>query len=347
MTENAASSTAFPPARLPDPVAFLAEIAARRGWGFEVLDPHSGYLCEVSDGVNAFLSGAGKVPAYPLNGATASGIASDKTHTARLLARAGVRTPKGEHFFTTDRFSAKRAPGRRIDAAVAYADALGYPVFVKPNDGSCGAFADAAYDGADVARLLETMAAAHPVAVVQEMLYGREYRIFVVDGEPLLAYERRSGGLTGDGTSTLGALLALQNQALTADGMTPTLADSPFLQQRLKAEDLSLDAVLPAGRTFQASARRNVSAGAEVGDFTDAFSDALRAYARTAAQAVGLRVCGLDVVTPTDLTAVDDFTTLEVNSNPSLSGLAKSGRRDAVLATWERIADVWFSERRR
>lgn len=332
---------------LPDPVAFLAEIAARRGWRFNVLDPHSGYLCEVSDGRNAFLSGAGKISAYPLNAAAAASIASDKTHTARLLTRAEIRTPRGEHFFTTDRFSAKRAPGRRIDDAVTYAQSLGYPVFVKPNDGSCGAFADAAYDDGDVARLLAAMADVHPVGIVQEMLHGREYRIFVIDGEPVMAYERRSGGLIGDGAATVADLLAGHNQTLIADGMTPTAADSPFLQRRLAAEGLALSDVLPMGRSFQASARRNVSAGAAVGDFTRQFSDALRSYARTAAQAIGVRVCGLDVMTPTDLTDVDGFVLLEVNSNPSLSGVAKAGWRDDALAAWERIAETWFREQRR
>lgn len=330
--------------KLPDPVAFLAEVAARRGWSFELLDPHSGYLCEVSDGRNAFLSGAGKVSAYPLNAATAASIASDKTHTARLLARAGLRTPHGEHFFTTDRFSAKRAPGRRTEEAVAFAEALGYPVFVKPNDGSCGAFADAAFDGADVRRLLAAMADAHPVAVVQEMLAGREFRVFVLDGEPVFAYERRAGGLTGDGVATFGDLLARANAALVADGMTPIPVDSPYLRRRMDAAGVSLASVPPAGTVLQASPRRNISTGATVGDFTDRFTAEFRTYARTAARAAGLRVCGLDVITPGGLDQLDGMTLLEVNSNPSLSGLAQSGRRDAVLAIWERIAETWFKE---
>lgn len=330
--------------KLPDPVAFLADVAARRGWEFTLLDPDSGYLCQVSDGRNAFLSGAGKVSAYPLNAATAASIASDKTHTARLLARAGLRTPQGEHFFTTDRFSAKRPPGRRAGEAAAYAERLGFPVFVKPNDGSCGAYADAAFNGADVRRLLDAMAESHPVALVQELLSGREFRVFVLDGAPLFAYERRAGGLVGDGAATIADLLARGNRALVADGMTPTPLDSPYLRHRLTATGLTLESVLPAGAAFQASPRRNISAGASVADFTADFSPAFRAYARTAAAALGLRVCGLDVVSPDDLRAPEGLTLLEVNSNPSLSGLAQSGRRGVVLDAWERIADTWFKE---
>jgi glutathione synthase/RimK-type ligase-like ATP-grasp enzyme len=332
---------------LPDPVSFLAEVSRRRGWRFDCLDPHSGYLCEVSDGENAFLSGAGKLSAYPLNQATAATIASDKAHTARLLARRGVRVPVGEHFFTTPRFQAKRGPGRMADQAAAYAEYLGYPVFIKPNDGSCGAYADIAYDGDDVRRLLAAMAHAHPVALAQELLHGKEYRVFVVDGEPLLAYERRAGNLIGDGASTVAELLAAQNAALVADGMTPTPDDSPYLRRRLAAQELTLASVLPAGALLQVSARRNVSAGGEVGAFTQSFSADFRAVSEKIAGAVGLRVCGFDVVTAHDLHEVDRWTVLEINSNPSLSGVAKAGYREAVLTVWERIAATWFEEAKR
>lgn len=330
--------------KLPDPVSFLAEVAARRGWICEILDQHAGYLCRVSDGRNGFLSGAGKVCAYPLNAAGPAAIAADKTHTANLLTRAGIRTPRGEHFFTTHRFQAKRPPGRMADEAMAFAAGLGFPVFVKPNDGSCGAYADAAYGPDDVRRLLADMAHAHAVAVVQELLSGREYRIFVIDGEPVMAYERRAGGLTGDGVHSLGALLEQQNRRLIADGMTPIPADSPFLRRQLAARRLTLADIPPAGTALPVSPRRNISAGAAVGDFTDRFGDGLRDYARRVAAAINLRVCGIDVMTPGDLRDIGDFVVLEVNSNPSLSGVAAAGYRDAVLAAWERIAAIWFEE---
>ena len=41
--------------KLPDPVAFLADVAVRRGWEFTLLDTDSGFLCEVSDGRKACL----------------------------------------------------------------------------------------------------------------------------------------------------------------------------------------------------------------------------------------------------------------------------------------------------
>ena len=282
--------------------------------------------------------------AYPLNAATAASIASDKTHTARLLARAGVRTPRGEHFFTTDRFSARRPPGRRADEAAAYAERLGFPVFVKPNDGSCGAYADAAFNGGDVRRLLDAMADAHPVALVQEMLSGREFRVLVVDGAPLFAYERRAGGLVGDGAATVAELLARGNRLLVADGMTPIAADSPYLANRLATDGLTLETILPAGAVLQASPRRNISAGAAVGDFTDDFTPAFKAYARTAAAALGLRVCGLDVMSLDDLRDPGAFSILVVKSKPSQSGHAQSGRRGQVIDGRERVADTWFKE---
>ncbi|WP_029006808.1 hypothetical protein [Azospirillum halopraeferens] len=330
------------PAPVPDTLSFLTEVCARRGWRLSVLDEHSGYLAAVSDGRAEFLTGAGAVCAYPLNGATAATIANDKAHTALLARRAGLRVPRGEHFFVTPRYRGVRGPGREIHDAVRYAADLGFPVFVKPNAGSRGAFADVAYDANDLIHQCAAMAAQHPVALVQEVVAGPEYRILVLDGDVPFLYRRTGSVLTGDGRSTVAQLLAAVNRRLEEDGLPPIALDGPFLTRALATAGLAADGVPETGRTVEYAARRNVSGGGGVGEFRDAVPPAVTDYARRAAAAVGLRLCGIDVIAANGLDP-DGFTLLEINANPGLGGVARAGHRAAVLDLWERIADTWFA----
>ncbi|MGQ9369938.1 ATP-grasp domain-containing protein [Azospirillum sp. A39] len=328
---------------LPDTIGFLQEVCARRGYRLTILDEHSAYLAAVSDGRSEFLTGAGAVCAYPLNGATAATIANDKAHTALLARRAGIRVPRGEHFFVTPRYRGVRGPGKEIHDAVRYAQALGFPVFVKPNAGSRGAFADVAYDENDLIHQCAAMAPQHPVALVQEVVEGAEYRIVVLDGEALFLYRRTGSVLVGDGVATIGGLLAALNARLHAEGLPPVAAESPFLGRSLRTAGASLDTVLERGRPLEYAARRNVSGGGGVGEFLAAVPAPVAGYARRVAAAVGLRVCGIDVVAAEGLDPAA-FTLLEVNANPGLGGVARAGHRAAVLDLWERVCGTWFAE---
>ncbi|HYH19276.1 MAG TPA: hypothetical protein VD995_11730 [Azospirillum sp.] len=329
---------------LPDQIAFLDEVCRRRGYRMTILDEHSAYLIAVSDGTREFVTGAGMVNAYPINNATAATIATDKAHTYTLARRAGFRVPRGGHFFVTRRFRDLRAPGREIHDAVLYAQSLGFPVFVKPNDGSRGAHADIVHDENDLIHHCAAMAAEHSVALVQEVLHGVEFRIVAVDGEALFLYRRDQGGLVGDGVSTVGDLVAAANARLVGEGLTPVSPDASYLREALKQAGLDLAGVPPAGFVLPITARRNISGGGRVSGFATDMSDALRDYVRRLSAVVGLRVCGIDVFSRTAEPDPDGFTLLEVNANPSLSGVAKAGHREEVLRLWERVCALRFAE---
>lgn len=59
---------------------------------------------------------------------------------------------------------------------------------------------------------------------------------------------------------------------------------------------------------------------------------------------LGLRIAGIDVFSDQGVDNPDCFTVLEVNSNPGLSNLYKSGHHNEVMGIWDRIMDSYFGK---
>src|SRR5262245_3116 len=118
---------------MTDPARYAADAAQAIGATFEDLDNGAGYLFRVSKGSRSLVAGAGSVCSFPINSATAFTLSRDKAHTKTVLIAAGLPVIPGGLFFAHKRRAGLRGPGREAEDARAFAEKLGYPVFVKPN----------------------------------------------------------------------------------------------------------------------------------------------------------------------------------------------------------------------
>jgi glutathione synthase/RimK-type ligase-like ATP-grasp enzyme len=332
------------PPSTPDPVRYVHAVCRARGWRFELVDRHSGYLAVVSDGRRSFVTGGGRVCAWPLNSATALTVATDKSHAALLLARAGLRVPVGEHFFVRREGRAIRGPGRELGDALAYAARLGWPVFVKPNDGARGALVERVADEPALRRHLRRLARVTHVALVQAPVPGDEYRVFVLDGAARFAWRRTTPHLVGDGRRTLRALLRAHDARLRDHSLTPDGPGSTVLAEACARVGIGPRDVVPAGLRLPLSARRNLSTGGAVADFTAEVPAPAAELAARAAAAVGLRVCGVDLITTGRLAAPGEAVILEVNGNPGVRSLETIGRGDVIHAIWGDVCERALAE---
>lgn len=120
-----------------------------------------------------------------VNAADAIGVCSDKLRTSLALEEAGVPTPRV--------LVATSAAG-----ALEAIESMGYPVVLKPTVGSWGRMVARVNDRDAAEALVEHRAtlgsAQHGVFYVQEYIDkpGRDYRVFVVAGEPIAAIVRSS-----------------------------------------------------------------------------------------------------------------------------------------------------------
>jgi D-alanine-D-alanine ligase-like ATP-grasp enzyme len=311
------------PGFYPDQSIYAEFACAEFGLHFRDLDDGSGLLFSVAsrDGVVHF--GAGRCSWYPQNSATASTLASDKHFTSRILHDAGVPALGGEYFFLHERYRAHRPAGHERSDALDCFGRLGGSAFVKPLTGSRGDFAQAVHGDAALVRYLDEVAKYYDAVLIQPIVKGIEYRVFLLDDDVLYCARKYPPSVTGDGVHTVRELLATHNDALRAHGLSPA---------SLPGNDPSLDAVPVKGERHEIPGRMNLSAGGTMA-LADAPSEQAVTLARQAAHAIGLRVAAIDMFV--DIGGDPDaIEIIEINSNPSIRLLEDSGRGDLILKIW-------------
>jgi D-alanine-D-alanine ligase-like ATP-grasp enzyme len=148
-----------------------------------------------------------------------------------------------------------------------------------------------------------------------------EHRVFVLDGRALFSYHKRPPSVVGDGRTPLRELIAAlrRENARARDeaGRLMALDETPAAGQRL-----TLDG--PANR----------SAGGGSHDLRDGAPEPMARLAAAAADALGLRLAGVDLF---DLSPAGDggeLAVIEVNSNPMIATLEDHGRWDLIVEIW-------------
>jgi hypothetical protein len=312
------------PSSYPDQSVYAEYACAELGLGFDDIDGGTGLVFGVASVAKRIYFGAGRCSWYPQNDATASALASDKYFTNAILGRAGVAMLGGEYFFLQDRHRAHRPAGHERDDALACFRGLGGAAFVKPLLGSRGDFAQALHDEASLVRYLDEVSRYYDSILIQPIVSGIEYRMFLLDDELVYAARKYPPSVLGDGARSIRDLLIAHNEGLRSRGLSPVAMTSGY--------DASLQAVLPKGERWDIPGRMNLSAGGTM-VLEPPRSGAALALARKAVGALGLRVAAVDMFTDIggDPAAIR---VIEVNSNPSIRLLEQSGRSDLILKIW-------------
>jgi cyanophycin synthetase len=226
-----------------------------------------------------------------ITGATshiAVAIASDKQLTKTLLDQAGVPVPGGATVTT-------------LEQALRSARRLGGPVVVKPLDANQGkgVTVDCATPQ-DVERAFEFARKHGRRIIVEEHLKGRDYRVLVTGRKIAAASWRRPPHVTGDGVSTIAALVELENRnPARGTGHTNILTRIPLDEvalQVLAKQGYELDSVPPEGANVDLRGNANLSTGGTAEDVTDLLPEETRDICIRAARTIGLDVAGIDIV---------------------------------------------------
>lgn len=241
-------------------------------------------------------------------------IAKDKLRCSAVLRAAGL--PAAQSGF---------APN--VEAAVKIAQQIGYPVVVKPTDMDQGAGVTAGIeDEADLRRAFEAAAKTSKRIMVEKHHYGRDYRVTVLHGKVIKIMDRRPGGVTGDGKSTVIQLVEALNahdretRAQHGRQRAPMRIDEEALKL-LSAKGYTPESVLPEGEFVALRRRANISAG---GTYQILPPESLhpdnRMLAINAALALGLDVAGIDVISgdPEKSWRETGGIIVEVNAQPQI-----------------------------
>jgi cyanophycin synthetase len=227
----------------------------------------------------------------PLNSDSAMALAADKPAVHRLLADAGLPIPEQLSFAANDLHPARRFLER--DG----------PCVMKPARGTGG-------DGVtgeirSVSELRRAALAASrfaPQLLIERQVTGEVFRLLVLDGQVLDVVRRRRPAITGDGRSTVEELIFAENDRRIRGeghpGLKAFVVDLDCILS-LRRAGVPLRSVLPEGATLRVKTVTNYNTPEENETFRGAISPGLTTEVTAAAEVLGLRLAGVDVITPT------------------------------------------------
>lgn len=320
----------------------LVNACEKLGLAYENLDEYSKQIMRVSYDDKSYIFGAGNICSFPINSATSTFLVKDKSHTINVLKKYGIATPVGDYFFIQDAYSAFRGPGKEKSDAITFANKLGYPLFVKPNDGSRGAFVEKVYNSADLQNYLAKCADKFSGIRIEKPLTGNEHRLFVIDGRIWFGYMRRPPFISFDGKNTVKQHILHLIESQAKSGHKSLSLGSSFIRESLKANALNLSSVPAIDEKLVFSPAMNLAMGGEVQDYCETFPDSLHNFAAKISEIFNLRVFGLDVYCDTDIEKSPNLTILEINGNPSLESADRHSNTKIVEKVWQYVIEETF-----
>ncbi len=267
-----------------------------------------------------------------LNPLGASEIAKDKDYARHFMAGLGYPAVPGQTFYHPE-WAKMFAPDCGPPFGWKCALELGLPVILKPNAGSQGRGVACVSSRQEFDDAVVEIFKIDRVAIVQPKLSGNDYRVVVLDGEVISAYQRVPLNVTGDGVSSIRELLRIKQADFVSIGRDTRInPDDSRTASKLGRQDMSLETVPPRDRVVQLLDNANLSCGGDAIDVTDQVSADVRRLCTQLARDMGLRLCGVDLmVSGTLMDPLLDYAILEINAAPGLDHYAMTGERQRQI----------------
>ncbi len=213
-------------------------------------------------------------------------LACNKGACANLLDSLGLPVPR-QKIITSER------------EAVRAANAIGYPVVVKPLDGNHGrAISINLNTDEEVAEGFRVAAEVSRQVIVESFIEGEDHRMLVVDGKLVAVAKRVPGHVIGDGKHTIAELVDIVNQdprrGVGHEKVLTKLALDYQAIQLLDKLGYTAETVLKDGEVCYLRSTANLSTGGTAIDLTDQVHPDNKEMAERAVRAIGLDVGGVD-----------------------------------------------------
>jgi D-alanine-D-alanine ligase-like ATP-grasp enzyme len=267
-----------------------------------------------------------------LNPLASSDLAKDKAFSNFFMGAMGYRTIEGQTFFSDD-WAAAIGSNRTMDAAWAYAQQLGMPVFVKPNSGSQGRGVAKVHDETAFVAAMQAIFRIDRVALVQRAERGDDYRIVVLDDRVISAYRRIPLSVVGDGRHSIDELVTMKQLDFDRSGRdTRIKRDDPRIDGTLGQIGLAREHVPRKDQRIFLLSNSNLSSGGEAADVTESMHSTICDLAIRLTRDMGLRLCGVDILLDGSVThELDEYRIVEINAAPGLDHYASSGPKQRKI----------------
>ena len=244
-------------------------------------------------------------------------IMENKVVTKKILAENGFAVPHS---------------GEYHSAEAALRD---YPIFagkgivVKPKSTNYGLGISIFKDGASFEGYEKAIHMAFEEdedVLVEDYLSGTEYRFFVIGNETKAVLLRVPANVVGDGSQTIRQLVEEKNKdSLRGKNHRTPLAligTGELEKLTIQGQGYTFDSIPPAGVTVRLRDNSNISTGGDSIDVTDQMDDSYKKLAVQMAVALGVAVCGVDIIIPDHSVpatqAEPNYGVIEANFNPAM-----------------------------
>lgn len=293
------------------------EDAYRRIWG-EAAEAIGAEISELPGGFLEIRTGGARTRVQDnlvmLDDAVTLRFALQKTLVSTLLAGHGLPVPEWAEFDSGD-----------LSAALQFMTSGPVPCVVKPVASSGGyAVTSGIRTEADLLRARLRAARVDRRLMIERQAQGVMYRFLLLEGELLDVVRRHPPRVVGDGRSTIGELIAAENRRRIADRhremLWPLRVDLDCVLT-LQSAGLSLSSVPASGQAVAVKTVVSQSTTRDNETVREEISPELVAEARRAAELVGMRLAGVDVITPDIGASLANAggVILEVNGPPGLN----------------------------
>lgn len=292
--------------------ALMAD-AISQGIKIEILDEHDQFLkLSYEDHIEYVKNGnMTKHDSYisPL-------IMENKLVTKKVLEDAKLRVPKSYQYTNIE------------DALRDFSKIQDKAIVVKPKSTNYGLgisiFSQGIKDIKDYEKAVSIALAEDREIMIEEYIIGTEYRFFVLKDKTLAVLERVPANVMGDGKSTIKELVKNKNKSpLRGDGLSSPLKKiklGDIEELQLKEQGFNFNSILEEGQIAYLRANSNISTGGDSIDRTDEVHPSYKDLAVKITQAMGAKVCGVDLMIE-DLTQAADksnYGVIEANFNPMM-----------------------------
>lgn len=264
-----------------------------------------------------------------LNHIASADIAKDKGYAKFFMEEYGYPVALGTTVYS-DAWANAIGSNKKIFYGIKYAKKLGFPLIVKPNSQSQGTEVSLVYSAKELKKALSRIFKVDKIAIIEQYLPGRDYRVVVLDGKIISAYERIPLSVTGDGKHSILALLKQkQKKFITENRDTKINFLDPRIKSKLKRQHLSLDSILSLGHKIYLLDNANLSTGGDSIDVTSDMHPKFRKIAIKLTRDMGLRIAGVDImVRKGDITQNPkkrSYYIIEINAAPGLDHYVTTG----------------------
>ncbi|MFT5036905.1 MAG: hypothetical protein ACI9VM_000474 [Candidatus Azotimanducaceae bacterium] len=206
-----------------------------------------------------------------------------------------------------------------------------FPIIIKPNAGFHGRGIQYVTDSPQLKRALQLLYREGREFMLQPVIDQEEYRILIVNGKVELVSSRSAPSVQGDGTKTIDELLA----TIPEDSKNTDFIRNQYAKNKLTPKTILEESMLFPYHILKDTDCRYYQ--------SEKLPKELVKWANTLSKTLSAPVIGMDLFVNGQLSDPDNYTVIELNSNPGLANYYnKCGDSSQPLRICEKVLRDYF-----